>query len=137
METSPPSVVDVHRIAALRQLETHRIVTAFRIVVFAQFCAQPGGLDPYDGVDRGIEGLIAVEYLNADRVTLQTVSVSSECFRDDECEEAPESLRLHERRTDEDLFKATKRLGAFCVSRQPVGADHGKPPLWIPAPICR
>ena len=83
-----------------------------------------GWPDADDGVDRGIEALIAVEYLNADGVTLQAVGVSSECFRDDDMEEAPESLRLHERRTDE-------RLG------QPVGADHGKPALWIPAPICR
>jgi hypothetical protein len=46
------------------------IALAVGIIIFAKLLTQAGGLDPHEGIDRGIERLGTIENLQSDGVAL-------------------------------------------------------------------
>jgi hypothetical protein len=53
---------------------------AVGLIVLAKPIAQTGGLDPHEGIDRGVERLGSIEDFQSDVVTLQPLAAPSQSF---------------------------------------------------------
>ena len=58
------------------------IALAVGSVVFAKLFTQAGGLDPHEGIDRGVKRLGTIENLQSDVVTLQPLTAPGKSFID-------------------------------------------------------
>ncbi len=63
------------------------IALAVGPVVFAKLLTQAGGLDPHEGVDRGVERLGTLENFQSDVVGLQPLTAPSQSFIDEVLQE--------------------------------------------------
>jgi len=65
---------------------------AVACVIFAKLIAQPGGLDPHEGIDRGVKRLGTIENLQSDVVTLQPLAAPGKSFIDEVLQEPLSAL---------------------------------------------
>jgi hypothetical protein len=70
----------------------NEIALAFGPVVFAKLIAQPGGLDPYEGIDRGVKRLRTIENLQSDVIGLQPLTSPGKSFIDEVLQESLTAL---------------------------------------------
>jgi hypothetical protein len=82
---------------SLGHLYDNRVGTAFGAIVLLQFRAQLAGLDAHDGVGAGIEGLPAVEDLDADCVFLQLVRAALERVLDQMAQKPAQARGIRKR----------------------------------------
>ena len=61
-------------------------------VIFAKLIAQPGGLDPHEGIDCGVKRLGAIENLQSDVVGLQPLTAPGQSFIDEVLQESLPAL---------------------------------------------
>jgi hypothetical protein len=65
----------------------NEIVLAVGSVIFAKLFTPPGGLDPHEGIDRGVKRLGTIENLQSDVVTLQSLAAPGQSFIDEVLQE--------------------------------------------------
>ena len=63
------------------------IALAVGPVVFAKLVTQAGGLDPHEGIDRGVKRLGTIENLQSDVVALQPLAAPGKSFIDEVLQE--------------------------------------------------
>ena len=63
------------------------IALAVGSVVFAKLFTQAGGLDPHEGIDRGVKRLGTIENLQSDVVGLQPLTAPGKSFIDEVLQE--------------------------------------------------
>ena len=65
----------------------NEIVLAVGSVIFAKLFTQAGGLDPHEGIDRGVKRLGTIENLQSDVVALQPLAAPGKSFIDEVLQE--------------------------------------------------
>src|SRR5256885_1162774 len=93
------------RVPALRQIDDDFVCASFLAVMVNELCTQPARLHADDRVGAWIERLLLAEYLDADHVFLQLVTVTFERLQHDEREKAFQAIALLERWTRQDPFE--------------------------------
>ena len=63
------------------------IALAVGSVIFAKLFTQPGGLDPHEGIDRGVKRLGTLEDFQSDVVGLQPLTAPGKSFIDEVLQE--------------------------------------------------
>ena len=63
------------------------IALAVGSVIFAKLLTQAGGLDPHEGIDRGVKRLGTIENLQSDVVALQPLTAPGKSFIDEVLQE--------------------------------------------------
>ena len=79
------------------------IVSTIGPIIFVKLLTQSGGLDPHEGIDRGVKRLGTIEHLQSDVVALQPLTAPGQSFIDEVLQEPLPAPRLGERSAVEDV----------------------------------
>ena len=79
--------LDLRCVCALWQSDVYGIVFPVGFIVFAKLFTQAGGLDPHEGIDRGVKRLGTFENLQSDVVGLKPLAAPGQSFIDEVLQE--------------------------------------------------
>ena len=107
----PGTIAEGRRIAALRNVDPHRVVPTGAQIVALQSAAQLAGLHAHDRIGLRIEGRIAAEDLEGDGVRFQTVGAPREPVLHHEAQELLEPIRCDELGAREETLQLLAHRG--------------------------